>query len=135
MLFRSDVAGVGGEAFSSTTNDDTADDADIYITFNDLVLDTAATPELFYTPDDPTDVDVQDLAGNLLQGDTQSWWDTDWQNRTQITFTGNDPSGTENLTDFPVLVSLSSANVDFSKIKAGGADFRFLDDDGTTLLS
>ena len=45
-----DVAGVTGEAFSSTTNGDTADDADIYITFADGVLDTAATPTLSLHP-------------------------------------------------------------------------------------
>ena len=62
----SDVAGVTGEAFSSTTNGDTANDADIYITFADGVQDTAATPTLSYTQDDPTDADVEDFASNRL---------------------------------------------------------------------
>ena len=61
-----DVAGVTGEAFSSTTNGDAADDADIYITFTDGVLDTGQTPQVTYTQDDPTDSDVKDLAGTLL---------------------------------------------------------------------
>ena len=58
-----DVAGVTGEAFSATTNGDTADDADIYITFNDGVLDTGATPGVTYTPGT-----LADLSGNLLAG-------------------------------------------------------------------
>ena len=95
-----DVAGVSGEAFSSTTAGDTADDADIYITFADGVLDTGATPNVTYTQDDPTDADVTDLAGNkLASSDSQPWWDTSWLNRTKITF--DNTSSAENLTDFP----------------------------------
>ncbi len=48
-----DVAGVTGEAFVWNTNGDTADDADIYITFDDGVLDTGATPLLQYVQDAP----------------------------------------------------------------------------------
>ena len=55
--------GSRARAFSSTTSGDAADDADIYITFADGVLDTAATPTLSYTQDDPTDADVEDLDG------------------------------------------------------------------------
>ena len=44
-----DVAGVTGEAFSSTTGGDTADDSDIYITFTDAVLATDSVPNLTYT--------------------------------------------------------------------------------------
>jgi hypothetical protein len=130
-----DVAGVAGEAFSSTTNGDTADDADLYITFTDGVHDTGAIPNLTYTQDDPTDADVEDLAGNLLASVASgSWWDSQWQYRTKITFTGNNPAGTENLDSFPVLVSLTASEVDFDKIKAGGADIRFVDDDDSTAL-
>jgi len=41
----------------------------------------------------------------------------------------------EDLTDFPVLVKLTSSNFDFSKAKSDGADIRFLASDDTTLLS
>ena len=122
-----DVAGVTVDPFVSTTDGDTADDADIYITFTDGVLDTGATPDVTYTQNATTD-----LSGNLLAGDdTATWWDTDWQNRTRITF-DNSASATA-LTDFPVLVTLTTADVDFDKIKAGGADIRFVDDDGFEL--
>ncbi|MDY6953364.1 MAG: DUF2341 domain-containing protein, partial [Thermodesulfobacteriota bacterium] len=40
----------------------------------------------------------------------------------------------EDLTDFPVLVKLSSANFDFSKANPDGHDIRFTADDGLTLL-
>jgi len=72
-----DVAGVTGEAFSSTTNGDTADDADIYITFNDGVLDTGATPDVTYTQGT-----LADAAANLLASDAAvvaalAWGDSD----------------------------------------------------------
>ncbi len=40
----------------------------------------------------------------------------------------------ENLTDFPVLVKLTSSNFDFSKARSDGHDIRFTASDGTTLL-
>ena len=54
-----------------------------------------------------------------------------WKNRAKITF--DNTASADALTDFPVLVSLTSADVDFDKIKAGGADIRFVDNDGTLL--
>ena len=56
-----DVAGVAGEAFSSTTNGDTADDADIYITFDENGFGTSGTPDVAYTEDT-----LSDLSGNTL---------------------------------------------------------------------
>ena len=60
-----DVIGVTGEAFSSTTNSDVADDNDIYITFSDNTFDTGDTPNLDYTSGTLTDI-----AGNLALTDT-----------------------------------------------------------------
>ncbi len=57
-----DIARVGGEVFSSTTNGDTPDDADIYITFNDRVLNTDATPDVSYTAGTLTDLSANPLA-------------------------------------------------------------------------
>jgi len=43
------------------------------------------------------------------------WWNDNWQYRRKLTF---DNSGqTESLTNFPVLVKLTSSNFDFSKVK------------------
>jgi len=41
----------------------------------------------------------------------------------------------ENLIDFPVLVKLTSSNVDYSKTQDAGQDLRFTDSDGATALS
>jgi len=65
-------------------------------------------------------------------GGVASWWDGSWINRRKITF--NNSSSAEALVNFPVLVSLSSGNIDYSKTKDAGQDIRFLDSDGTTLL-
>jgi hypothetical protein len=94
------------------------------------VLDTAATPKISYTQDEPTDADVADGVGNEL-ANFESWWDTAWLNRTKITF--DNTNSAVNLADFPVLVKLTAADVDFDKIKALGADIRFVDDDGVLL--
>ncbi|HEY5738626.1 MAG TPA: DUF4347 domain-containing protein, partial [Gammaproteobacteria bacterium] len=75
-----DVFGVTGEAFVSTTNGDTADDADIYITFADGVLDTAAIPQISYTQGTLTDT-----LGNPLSDDLGiDWLDTSWLQRTKF---------------------------------------------------
>jgi hypothetical protein len=59
-----DVAGIGGEAFSSTTAGDIVDDNDIYVTFTDGSLATDATPTVTYTAGTLTD-----LSGNPLAND------------------------------------------------------------------
>lgn len=62
-----------------------------------------------------------------------SWWNLAWLNRKAITF-NNSPSST-NLDNFPVLVVLTPSNIDYSKVKAGGADLRFIDENDLTELS
>ncbi|RJQ13687.1 DUF2341 domain-containing protein [Candidatus Parcubacteria bacterium] len=64
---------------------------------------------------------------------TSGWWDDNWQNRRKITF--NNASSSENLLNFPILVSLTSSNIDYSKTKTGGADIRFIDTDNNTALN
>ncbi|MGI5869738.1 MAG: DUF2341 domain-containing protein [Kiritimatiellia bacterium] len=51
----------------------------------------------------------------------------------QITF--NNSTRNEDLKDFPVLVTLTSADFDFAKVKSDGSNIRFYDADGTTPLS
>ena len=66
------------------------------------------------------------------------WWDTDWQYRMKLTF-DNSASG-ENLTNFPVLVHLTSThtgfwtNINSSITTDDTKDLRFVDDDDTTEL-
>ena len=88
------VGGVTVAPFSSTTNGDTANDADIYLTFTDGVLDTGATPNVTYNQGT-----LADAAGNLL---ASTWWDRNWLNRTKITF--DNTASAENLTDSVIQV-------------------------------
>ena len=61
------------------------------------------------------------------------WQSFDWQYRKTLTF---DYSGqTENLVDFPVLISLDATNFDFSLTQFDGDDIRFVDSDNVTTLS
>lgn len=59
--------------------------------------------------------------------------DSNWQYRKKITI--DNSASTENLTDFPVLVKLSSAsaNIDFNKTKFGGEDIRFTSSSDATV--
>ena len=61
-----------------------------------------------------------------------AWFDTNWQYR--IKFTIDSDKIDDSLSDFPVLVKLSSSNFDFSDAQSSGADIRFTASDGTTLL-
>ena len=60
------------------------------------------------------------------------WWDCDWGARRQITFQNSARSGS--LTDFPVLICLTSSEVDYSKTQNSGQDLRFVDSNDSTLL-
>lgn len=59
------------------------------------------------------------------------WWDSDWGARRKITF--DNSASSEALTNFPVRVSLSSSNINYSKTQNSGQDVRFVDSDGTLL--
>ena len=59
-------------------------------------------------------------------------WLTDWQYRKAITIDSSLIDA--DLTDFPVLVKLTSSNFDFSKAQSNGNDIQFTSDDGETLL-
>jgi len=62
-----------------------------------------------------------------------AWYNDSWLYRKELVF-NNTASGT-NLTDFPVMVKLTSANFNFSQAQSAGQDLRFTDSDGSTLLS
>lgn len=55
----------------------------------------------------------------------------DYRFKRELTFNAT-PLG-EELLDFPVLVTLDETRIDYAQTQAGGADLRFLDDDGTLL--
>ena len=75
------------------------------------------------------------LVACILLAETahgQSWWDVDWNRRVKLTFKSSALGG--NLTDFPVLVTLNGARIDYDDTRDAGEDIRFIDDDGTTEL-
>jgi len=59
-------------------------------------------------------------------------WLTGWTYRKKITI--DETKVDADLTNFPVLVKLTSTNFDFSKARSDGYDIRFTSSDGTTLL-
>jgi len=63
-----------------------------------------------------------------------NWWDNDWLKRYKITF--DNTASTENLINFPVLITLSTgiSGFDYADCQADLGDLRFIDTDGTTVL-
>ena len=59
------------------------------------------------------------------------WWDEAFSRRVRITFKND---GREALTDFPVMVRLDASRIDHGAASMTGADLRFVDADGKTLL-
>ena len=59
------------------------------------------------------------------------WFDDGWHYRRKLTF--NNVSSTENLTNFPVLVSLNSSRISYSDTQDSGQDIRFTDPNGVIL--
>src|SRR3989338_195777 len=80
-------------------------------------------------------------AGQATLTATSGWCsnascDSSWAYRKKITFDNTDASlgvTSENLTNFPVLVKLSSSNIDYTKTQDSGQDIRFTDTDGSDL--
>lgn len=61
-----------------------------------------------------------------------AWYNPGWQNRKTITLNGGQITG--NLTNFPVLISLTDTDISASA-QASGNDILFTDSDGTTKLN
>ncbi len=61
-----------------------------------------------------------------------AWVDTGFLYRKKITFSNG--SSTTDLTNFPVAIVLTSANIDYSKTQNSGQDIRFTDSNGTTTI-
>jgi len=59
-------------------------------------------------------------------------WLSGWQYRKKLTIDKTKVDA--DLTDFPVLVKLTSSNFNFSRARSDGYDIRFTSSDGTTLL-
>jgi len=59
------------------------------------------------------------------------WWNSNWKRRAKLVF--NNVGQTQDLVDFPILVVLSSARINYGDFKSDGTDVRFVDPDGTEL--
>ncbi len=62
-----------------------------------------------------------------------AWYDSQWQYRKKMVF--NNSAQSTNLTNFPVMIALTSSNFDFTQTQSTGYDIRFTDANGTTILS
>ncbi|MBD3291327.1 MAG: DUF2341 domain-containing protein, partial [Armatimonadia bacterium] len=76
-----------------------------------------------------------DLFRDLAHGDRDRpgdrWFDDAWSRRHRLSFLN---SGLGALTDFPLLVVLTNARVDYAATAAGGTDLRFVDADTAEVL-
>jgi hypothetical protein len=61
-----------------------------------------------------------------------TWWDMDWHSRQKLSFDAQSIS--EDLSDFPVLISLDSGRIDYTGTQDAGEDIRFVDSDDATVL-
>lgn len=72
------------------------------------------------------------MGGNAGAGGMPAdWWDSAWAHRVKITFQN---ANSEALTDFPVMVRLDQNSIAASHTSLDGADLRFVDADGQTIL-
>jgi hypothetical protein len=74
-----------------------------------------------------------ELRGSGVSAGGGDWWNESWANRRKITL--NNSESAENLTNFPILVTLNSSSIDYANTQDSGQDIRFVDADGTTQLS
>lgn len=73
------------------------------------------------------------MGGNAGAGGMPlDWWNPAWKRRVRITL-GN--SGGEALSGFPVMVRLDKSRIEYADTAPMGADLRFVDDDGQTILA
>ena len=80
-------------------------------------------------------------AGQVTLSATSGWCSnascgSSWKYRKKVTFNNTDANlgvTSENLVNFPVLVKISSSNIDYTKTQDSGQDIRFTDTDGSDL--
>ncbi|RMG12660.1 MAG: DUF2341 domain-containing protein [Deltaproteobacteria bacterium] len=124
----------GGEATEQTCGDGADNDCDGLTDCGDP--DCATAPACCVaagpTENQCTDGVDNDCDGSVDHLDSDCWWDPAWGYRIKITF--DNSAQNEDLVDFPVLVVLDDATVDRQRFALGGADIRFVDADGQTVL-
>ena len=121
------VAGYTVDSYVTNIGAGGANDNVFYVKLQESgSADTEATPTVKVT----ANTTLSDFGGTDNIG-TDDWWDFGWQNRRKVTF--DNSASAENLSNFPILVSLTSSEIDYSKTQDQGQDIRFVDADGTTL--
>jgi hypothetical protein len=98
---------------------------------------TAATgysgPDSFtFTVTDPSSASSTATVAITVTSGAANWWNTSWSQRRKLVF--NASARTTNLVSFPVLVKLDPTRIDYTATQATGADLRFIDADGVTVL-
>ncbi len=90
------------------------------------------------TSSEVSNTDPTTSVGDITLATNTGWYNSSWKYRRKLTLdntTSNLGVTSEALTDFPVLVVLTSSNIDYSNTQNSGQDLRFTDSNGTTLLS
>ena len=82
---------------------------------------------------DATLITPVDAAPDAFNGDPDTlWWDRAWSHRVRLTIDTNDLG--EDLFNIPVAVYLDATRIDAAKVRADGADVRFVGPDNKTVL-
>lgn len=70
----------------------------------------------------------------IFNSEVKAWWDTEWTYKIPVTI--DNSSNSNNLTDYQVKISLTSANTDFwAHVDSLGKDIRLVDSDDATKLN
>ncbi|WNM57808.1 DUF2341 domain-containing protein [Candidatus Nitrospira allomarina] len=112
--FTIDDGNAGGQGSGGALNDT----GSITVTIDPNATPVAAPDS--YTIDEDTSLTTE-----------PTWFNEAWLSRQKLTF--NNTAQAENLTDFPVLITLNAGNIDYTRVQNAGEDLRFVDPDGTEL--
>ena len=83
----------------------------------------AGSPGGDAAPDDASDALPQD-------GSRVDWWDARWSHRRSIELDNSKITGA--IANFPILIELTPATVDYADVRPGGADLRFVAEDNAS---
>jgi hypothetical protein len=120
-------AGVGSDTSSTSTGPSPATSADTTAAEPATEGETTALDSTTGTSDDSSS------GGEPACDASPAWWDAAYTRRRLVTVDAS--SLTEALASVPIRLRLDSARIDYAAVQDGGADLRFVDADGSTLLA